>query len=127
MSNLKFVTIWGTGLPLREFLHVEDMARASIKIMNLDKKKYNKIVKPMSHINIGSGQEISIKDLAIKIKKIVDYRGKVKYDFKRPDGTLRKITDIKRLVEIEFKHKIDLEKGLKRTYMDFLARDLSQN
>ena len=59
--NLKSVTIWGTGSPLREFLHVEDMARASIQIMNLDKKKYYKIVKPMSHINIGSGRKLALK------------------------------------------------------------------
>src|SRR5210317_1684422 len=61
VNNLKFVTIWGTGSPLREFLHVEDMARASIQIMNIDKKKYNKIIKPISHINIGSGKDVTIK------------------------------------------------------------------
>ena len=70
INNLKFVTIWGTGTPLREFLHVEDMARASIQIMKINKKKYHKIIKPMSHINIGSGREVSIKTLAKIIKKI---------------------------------------------------------
>ena len=119
VNNLKSVTIWGTGSPLREFLNVEDMARASIKVMNLDKKKYNKIIKPMSHINIGSGKEVSIKTLAKKIKKIVDFRGKIKFDSTKPNGALRKITNIRRLVKIGFKHKIDLEEGLEQAYLDF--------
>jgi GDP-L-fucose synthase len=127
VNNLKFVTIWGTGSPLREFLHVEDMARASIQIMNLDKKKYNKIVKPMSHINIGSGKEISIKELAKKIKKIVDFKGKIKFDTTKPNGTLRKLTNIRRLVKIGFKHKIDLEDGLEQAYKDFVAGNSPQN
>ena len=120
VKNLKFVTIWGTGSPLREFLHVEDMARASIQAMNLNKKKYNKIIKPMSHINIGSGREVSIKNLAKKIKKIVDYKGNIKFDATKPDGTLRKLTDIKRLAKIRFKPKIDLEKGLAQSYIDYI-------
>ena len=119
VNNLKFVTIWGTGSPLREFLHVEDMARASIQIMNFDKKKYYKIIKPMSHINIGSGKEISIKTLAKIIKKIVGYKGKIKFDITKPNGTLRKLTDIRRLNKIGFKHKIDLEEGLEQAYLDF--------
>ena len=119
VNNLKFVTIWGTGSPLREFLHVEDMARASIQIMNVDKKKYYKIIKPMSHINIGSGKEISIKTLAKIIKKIVGYKGKIKFDITKPNGTLRKLTDIRRLNKIGFKHKIDLEEGLEQAYLDF--------
>jgi len=127
VNNLKSVTIWGTGLPLREFLHVDDMARASIQIMNLEKKKYNKIVKPMSHINIGSGREISIKDLAKTIKKIVEYKGKIKFDITKPNGTLRKLTNIGRLSKIGFKNKIDLEKGLKQAYMDFKEINSPQN
>jgi len=123
VNNLKFVTIWGTGSPLREFLHVEDMARVSIQIMNLEKKKYNKIVKPMSHINIGSGKEISIKALANKIKNIVEYKGKIKFDTTKPNGTLRKLTNIRRLDRMGFKHKIDLEEGLKKAYIDFKARN----
>jgi len=127
VNNLKFVKIWGTGSPLREFLHVDDMARASIQIMNLHKKKYNKIVKPMSHINIGSGQEITIKDLAKKIKKILDFKGQIKFDKTKPNGTLRKITNIRRLIKIGFKHKIDLEDGLEQAYLDFKARNSPQN
>ena len=123
VNNLKSVTIWGTGSPLREFLYVEDMARASIQVMNLGKKQYNKIVKPMSHINIGSGQEVTINELAKKIKKIVNYKGKIKFDTFNPNGTLRKIMNISRLAKIGFKHKIYLENGLKKAYVDFEERD----
>jgi GDP-L-fucose synthase len=126
VNNLKFVTIWGTGSPLREFLHVEDMARASIQIMNLDKNKYNKIVKPMSHINVGSGWEISIKELAKKVKKIVNFRGKIKFDITKPNGSLRKLTNVRRLIKIGFKHKIDLEEGLEQAYMDFKVKNSPQ-
>ena len=85
VNNLKFVTIWGTGLPLREFVHVEDMARASIQVMNLEKKFYNNIVKPMSHINIGSGKGIRVRELAQIIKKIIGFKGKLYFDPNKPD------------------------------------------
>jgi GDP-L-fucose synthase len=127
VNNLKFVNIWGTGLPLREFLHVEDMARASIQVMNVNKKKYYKIIKPMSHINIGTGKEVSIKTLAKKIKKIVDFRGNIKFDATKPNGTLRKLTNVRRIVKIGFKHKIDLEEGLEQAYMDFKTGNSPQN
>ena len=127
VNNLKLVTIWGTGSPLREFLHVEDMAQASIRIMNLDKKKYYKIVKPMSHINIGSGREITINTLAKKIKKIVNFKGDIKFDKTKPNGILRKLNDIRRLNKIGFKFKIDLEQGLRQAYMDFIEGNSPQN
>ena len=126
VRNLKKVNIWGTGLPMREFLHVDDMARASIQIMSLSKKKYNMIIKPMSHINIGSGREVSIKTLTKIIKNIVNYNGKIKFDTTKPNGALRKLTNIRRLIKIGFKHKIDLEEGLKQVYMDFKAENSSQ-
>ena len=127
VNNLKFVTIWGTGSPLREFLHVEDMARASNQVMNLNKKKYNKIIKPMCHINVGSGREIKIKELAKKIKKIVDFKGKIKFDTNKPNGTLRKLTNVGRLAKIGFKNRICLEDGLKQAYVDFKVRNSPQN
>ena len=120
VNNLKFVKVWGTGLPLREFLHVEDMVRASIQIMKLDKKKYNKIIKPMSHINVGSGKEISIKALAKMIKKIANYKGNIRFDTAKPNGTLRKITNIRRLIKIGFQPKMNLSDGLKFTYKKFV-------
>jgi len=121
VNNLKSVTIWGTGSPLREFLHVEDVARASIQIMSLGKKKYNKIVKPISHINIGSGEEVSIKTLAELIKNIVNYKGKIKFDRTKPDGSLRKLLNNKRLVKIGFKHQINLKDGLEQVYKYFIS------
>ena len=127
INNSKLVTIWGTGSPFREFLHVDDMARASIQIMKLGKKKYKNIVKPMSHINIGSGRKIKIKDLAKKIKNIVNYKGNIKFDISKPDGALIKLLDIKRLVKIGFKHKIDLEEGLEQAYLHFKKRNSPQN
>ena len=127
VNNLKSVTIWGTGSPLREFLYVEDMARASIQVMNLNKKKYNKIIKPMSHINIGSGMEVSIKTLTKMIKNIVNYNGKIKFDTTKPNGTLRKLTNIGRLAKIGFKNKIYLEDGLKQAYVDFKLRNSTQS
>jgi GDP-L-fucose synthase len=120
VNNIKSVTIWGTGSPFREFLHVYDMARASIQIMNVPKKKYNNLVKPMSHINIGSGKEVSIKALTIIIKKIVGFKGKIQFDRNKPNGASRKLTDIRRLKKIGFKHKIDLEEGLNQVYMDYV-------
>ena len=120
VNNLKSVTIWGTGSPLREFLHVEDMARASIQIMNVNKKKYYKIIKPMSHINIGGGMEVSIKTLAKMIKNIVNYNGKIKFDTTKPNGSLRKLTNVRRLVKIGFKPQISLSEGLIKTYQDYM-------
>jgi len=119
VNNLKSVTIWGTGLPLREFLHVEDMARASIQIMNFDKKKYYNIIKPMSHINIGSGKDLTIKELAETIKQIVRFKGKIHFDHEKPDGVLRKFLDCKRINSLAFKPKISLREGLTKTYQNF--------
>ena len=127
VNNLKFVTVWGSGSSLRELIYSDDMAQGSIQVMNLEKKKYKKIVGPLNHINIGSSQEVSIKVLAKKIKKIVDYKGKIKFDISKPEGTLRKIVDIKRLNKIGFRHKIDLENGLEQAYIDFKVRNSRQN
>jgi len=127
VNNLKSVTIWGTGSPLREFIHVDDMARASIQIMNLHKKKFSKIIKPVSHINIGSGREVSIKTLSKIIKNVVDFRGKIKFDITKPNGSLRKLVNIRRLVKIGFKYKIELEEGLEQAYLHFKKGNSPQN
>ena len=81
----------------------------------------------MSHINIGSGREVSIKTLSNKIKKIVNFRGNIKFDETKPNGTLRKLTNIRRLAKIGFKPKINLEDGLKQAYKDFVTANLTQN
>ena len=121
-QNKKSFIVWGTGKPKREFLHVDDLADATIKIMNLSKKKYNKIAgEKFPFINVGSGTDISIKDLAKLICKIVGFKGKMIFDKSKPDGTYRKLMDNKKLKKIKWKPKISLNVGIKRTISDFIA------
>ena len=122
-KNLDSVKVWGTGKPKRDFLYVDDMARASILIMNIDKKKYDKQTFLMSsHINIGSDKDITIKELAEIIKKVVGFQGKIKFDKTRPDGVTRKILDNKRIKNLGFKHKISLKYGIIKTYKDYIKK-----
>ena len=115
------VTIWGTGSPRREFLFVDDMAAACVYVMNLDKSIYEAHTKPMqSHINVGYGDDVTIADLALSVSKIVGYSGEIKFDTTKPDGTLNKLMDSKRLTELGWKAQVDLKNGLKKTYADFL-------
>tara|TARA_A100001011_G_scaffold363018_1_gene412579 strand:- start:1288 stop:2244 length:957 start_codon:yes stop_codon:yes gene_type:complete len=121
INNLPKVTLWGTGLPNREFLFVDDMAKASIHIMNLDKNIYEKQLFPIrSHINIGVGEDLSIKELAKNIKKIVGYEGEIHFDQTKPDGVLRKCLDITRISNLGFKPETNLNEGLKKTYQDYI-------
>ena len=118
----KFFTVWGTGVPKREFLHVDDMADATIKIMNLSKKKYQQISgDKFQFINVGSGSDISIKNLAKLISSIVKFKGKMIFDKSKPDGTYRKLMDNTRLKKLKWKPKISLEIGIKKTIEDFKA------
>ena len=120
INNLNQVLIWGTGKPKREFLYVDDMARASIKLMNLDKKIYNKLTQPMcSHLNVGSGKDLSIKELAKIIKKVVNFKGKINFDTSKPDGIHRKFLNSKKINNLGFKPKISLAQGLANTYKDY--------
>ena len=117
VNNQKEVTCWGTGLPKREFLHVDDMASACIHLMNLSSEKYQSISEPMlSHINIGSGIDYSIKDLALIIAKVTKYDGKIVFDSSKPDGTPRKLLNTKRLNDLGWNYSIKLEEGLSQTY-----------
>jgi GDP-L-fucose synthase len=110
------VELWGTGKPLREFLWSEDMADACIYVLeNVDFKDVN------CHINIGSGKEISIADLAQLIAKAVGYNGKIIFDASKPDGTMRKLTDVSKLHSLGWRHKVELEEGLERLYKWFLS------
>lgn len=119
-KKLESISIWGTGKPYREFLHVDDMAAASIFVMNLDKKIIDdKISCEMSHINIGSGKEISIKDLAYLISDIADFKGAINFDESKPDGTPRKLLDSSLIRSLGWTPKIDLYDGLKDAYIDF--------
>ncbi len=119
-KKLPFVTIWGTGKPKREFLHVHDLAKACIHVMNINKKLYySNLSKFSSHINVGSGKEITIKELAEIIRETVGYNGKIKFDKSKPDGTLSKLMDNSRIRKLKWKDEINLEDGLKQVYSDF--------
>ena len=116
------VAIWGSGTPKREFLHVDDMAAASIHVMNLDSDLYEQHTQPMlSHINVGYGSDVSIAELAVLIGQTVGYKGRITYDSSKPDGTPRKLMDSSRLNALGWKAHITLEEGLVSTYKDFLT------
>jgi GDP-L-fucose synthase len=115
------VVVWGTGNVMREFLYVDDMADASLFILELDKKIYQANTKPtLSHINVGTGTDISIREVAEIVKKVVGFKGNLTYDSSRPDGPQRKLIDISRLMSMGWKHSKDLEDGLKKTYSWYL-------
>jgi len=117
------VAIWGSGTPKREFLHVDDMAAASIHVMNLDSGLYQQHTQPMlSHINVGYGSDVSIAELAVLIGKTVGYKGKITYDSSKPDGTPRKLMDSSRLNALGWQAHITLEEGLVSAYKDFFDR-----
>ena len=120
-KNLPSVNVWGTGKPKREFLYVDDMAEASIHIMNVNKKDYDKQTSiRCAHINVGNGKEHTIKEIAENIKKIVGFKGEINFDSTKPDGSPRKFLDCSRLRKLGFKPKINLQEGLKKTYKNFL-------
>jgi GDP-L-fucose synthase len=121
LNNLE-VIIWGTGTPRREFLYVDDMAAASVHVMNLDKVVYDKHTSPMqSHINVGYGDDVTIGDLAHAVGEAVGYSGEIKFDASKPDGAPRKLMDSERLNSLGWKPQVDLKNGLKNAYADFLA------
>ena len=121
-DNKSKVTIWGSGKPKREFLYVDDMADACIYVMNLDKEIYQKQTKPMlSHINVGTGQDLTIKKLAEAIAKVIGFKGKIDFDPAKPDGPKRKLMNSTRLNNLGWQSKINLEQGLKQTYKDYCA------
>ena len=114
------VVIWGSGKPKREFLHVDDMAAACVFIMNLPKEELASVTDPMlSHINIGTGEDCSIAELADTIKQVVDFPGKITFDTSKPDGTTRKLMNVSKLHDLGWTHSISLEEGLKQTYTWF--------
>lgn len=122
VNNAPEVAIWGSGTPKREFLHVDDMAAASVHIMNLDSDLYQQHTQPMlSHINVGYGSDVSIAELAVLIGQTVGYRGRITYDSSKPDGTPRKLMDSSRLNALGWQAHITLEEGLVSAYKDFLT------
>ena len=114
------VTIWGTGTPRREFLFVDDLAAASVHVMNLPYEVYSKIVQPMhSHINVGAGEDLSILELAHLIKQIVGFEGEIRTDPSKPDGTPRKLMDVRRMKSLGWEPVISLKQGIQIAYEDF--------
>ena len=115
------VTIWGTGTPRREFLYVDDMAAASVHVMNLSKAKYEAHTSPMqSHINVGYGSDITIAELARAVGRAVGYSGAIDFDTTKPDGTPRKLMDSSRLKSLGWEATVALHDGLALAYRDFL-------
>lgn len=116
-SGADTVTIWGTGTPRREFLHVDDMAQASLFVLDLDRATYAANTDPMlSHINVGSGTDVSILELAQMVAQATGFRGKILTDPSKPDGTLRKLMDVTRLAQMGWRAQIDLQTGIQTTY-----------
>jgi GDP-L-fucose synthase len=122
LANAPSVTIWGTGTPRREFLYVDDMAAASVHVMNLDKALYDQHTSPMqSHINVGSGSDVTIAQVAKAIAQTIGYTGQIEFDTNKPDGAPRKWMDSSRLNALGWQAKIDLQHGLSSAYQDFVS------
>ena len=120
-DGLDEVVIWGSGTPRREFLHVDDMAEASLFVLNLSKDIYDQNTDPMmSHINVGSGTDISILELARLVANVTGYNGQITTDPTKPDGTMRKLMSVDRLAKMGWSSQIQLEKGLADTYKWYL-------
>jgi GDP-L-fucose synthase len=116
------VVVWGTGTPMREFLYVDDMAAACVHVMELDKETYQANTEPMlSHINVGTGVDCTIREMAETMAKAVGFKGEIVFDSSKPDGTPRKLLDVTRLANLGWRYSISLEQGLDQTYQWFLA------
>ena len=128
LANAPEVLIWGTGTPKREFLYVDDMAAASIFVMDLAKEIYDQHTEPMqSHINVGYGSDVTIAQLATAVAKTTNYQGRIGFDVSKPDGTHRKWMDSARLNCLGWKARVNLESGLKLAYGDFVKTYLEKN
>jgi GDP-L-fucose synthase len=129
IKNQSSVVVWGTGKPKREFMYSDDMANACVFLMNLPKAQFRGLLNPdLNHtmpplINIGVGHDLTIRALACMIKKITGFKGSIRFDNTKPDGTYRKLMDVTRLDHLGFKAKIDLEKGLTLSYKSFMRED----
>ena len=123
MAGLKKVSVWGTGQVKREFLHVDDMAAACIHVMNVPSDQFNSIVSSpyCSHVNVGSGNDVTIAELASIISKVVGFKGDVEFDGSKPDGAPRKLMDVGRLRSLGWEYSLELEQGIYDTYAWFLA------
>lgn len=123
-DGLEEVVIWGSGKPMREFLHVDDMAEASLFVLDLDKDTYEANTEPMlSHINVGTGSDVSIMELAQMVARVTGYEGKISNDPSKPDGTMKKLMDVSRLADMGWTARVGLAEGLQETYEWFLKQD----
>ncbi|BAK65692.1 GDP-L-fucose synthase [Sphingobium sp. SYK-6] len=120
-TGIQEIVVWGTGTPRREFLHVDDMAEASLFVMDLSKDVYEANTEPMlSHINVGYGDDVSIAELAQLVAKVTGYKGRISFDPSKPDGTPQKLMDVRRLASMGWRAKISLSQGIESTYRWFL-------
>ena len=125
VNNTPSVVVWGSGTPKREFLYVDDMAAASIYVMNLDTDTYQTETQPMiSHINVGCGTDITTRELAETIGKVIGYKGNIEFDRTKPDGTPRKLMDSSRINKLGWKPTIELVDGLKLAYENFMKQEI---
>jgi len=124
INNDAEVVVWGTGKAMREFLYVDDMVEASLFVLELDEHTYKDNTQPMlSHINVGTGKDTTIREMAETMKRVVGYQGKLTFDITKPDGSPRKLIDVSRLSNMGWKYSVDLENGLKKTYQWYLNQD----
>jgi GDP-L-fucose synthase len=122
-SGASEVVIWGSGRPRREFLHVDDMAAASVFVMNLTDERYRSVTRPMaSHLNVGTGVDCAIRELAETLARITGFAGRLRFDPQKPDGAPRKLLDVSRLTSVGWQASIGLEEGLRQTYAWFCER-----
>jgi len=123
-NGTEVVTIWGSGKPMREFLHVDDMAEASLFVLDLPRDVYAANTQPMlSHINVGTGSDVSILELAQIVAEVTGFKGRIETDPGKPDGTMRKLIDVSRLAAMGWRARIGLREGIEETYAWFLAQD----
>lgn len=126
-NGAESVTIWGSGNPMREFLHVDDMAEASLFVLDLDDEIYQRETQPMlSHINVGSGTDVTIRELAETVAEVTGFQGELKFDASKPDGTPRKLMDVSRLKRLGWEASIPLNRGIQETYNWFLEQGMDQ-
>jgi len=127
LNNDSEVMVWGSGNAMREFLYVDDMAAASLFVLELDDDIYRSNTKPMlSHINVGTGVDVTIREMAETMKRVVGFKGELKFDASKPDGAPRKLIDVSRLISMGWRYSVDLEDGLKKTYTWYLKNEESQ-
>jgi len=123
VNNDSEVIVWGTGNAMREFLYMDDMAAASLFVLELDEKTYQANTKPMlSHINLGTGEDITIREMAETMKEVVGFEGKLSFDITKPDGAPRKLIDVSRLSNLGWTYTVDLKVGLEKTYEWYLSQ-----